>query len=108
MSDYIDYSQESYDDPAETWTFKAFKKYFIETFHKVHNTGGAVPWTMKEQVLLSRIKEEHTGEELADMILYWHVYTSKPSVACQFANFYSSRVKIYHDMKRAQSDYSWD
>lgn len=108
MSDYIFYSEDSYEDTPEAWTFAGFKKYFIETFHKIHNTGGTVPWTMKEQVLLSRMKDEHTGSELADMIMYWHINTHKPSVACQFANFYSSRVKIYHDMKKAQSDYSWD
>lgn len=108
MNDLIDYSEESTDDLPIRWTHNGFKKYFYETYWKIHHTGGSIPWTLKETVLMKTMMDEYEADDLADMIVYWHTSTHKPSVACRFVDFYSNRVDIYLKTKKANGAFNWD
>lgn len=107
-NELIDYDGDSVQGEPKAWTPSAFRRYFFDMYHRIHHAGGAVPWTLKETTLLCRMREEYLAEDLADMVVYWHTSTHKPSVACRFVDFYSNRIEIYHKMKKATSDYSWE
>ena len=78
--DYIDYSGEDTSTGTGLWTYKAFRKHFNDLYWLCHKVGGTIPWTMKEEKLLSKMMKEFSKEDLADMMEYWHS-TQPASVA---------------------------
>ena len=99
----------NYDDSPEneTWTARTFKKFFEQKYREEHKgVGGALPWGLREDALLKRMRSEFKDDELAKMITYWHSH-EKAQYACSFLGFYAARVTIYHRMQ-PKEDYSWD
>ena len=96
------------DVSPEDWTHTSFKKFFASSYKGWFKVGGAIPWTLKETTLLSRMMQEFSRQDLQDMIAHWMENTSKPAIACQFSNFYNKRIELYHEMKATNEPYSWE
>jgi hypothetical protein len=103
----INYDESPELDGPDAWSFSVFKKYFADCYHKTHRVGGALPWTLKESTLLSRMMGEFKKDDLAELMLWWHTHNS-PELSCHFSAFYTQRVESYHQMKKLTGEYEWE
>lgn len=108
LPDYIDYEGGSTSVERSDWTVKNLKQWWKEEYWQEHKVGGAIPWTIKEQTLMSKMMVEFGPDDLADMISYWQRNTWSPIKASNLGTFYNERIETYHKMKDTVEDFKWE